>query len=141
MDSTVNPTPPLAALGRTDRTVLGAAGAVVVGAVAGIIVGAWDVQPFALVMIVLGLIVGGVTYGLAAMDVAPAVRPYLPAARRVAASVAAAIAALAFVEFLGDLDDLEDTGGFVGLAIALVVALGAAAMVALTVRHEDEAHI
>ncbi len=134
MDATLTPTPPAATLARSDRTVLAAAGAVVIGALFGTVIGAWDVQPFALVMIALGLIVGGVTYASATMDVGAPVRRHLPAVGRIAAVIATALAALALFEFVGDLDDLEEVGGFLGLVAAIIVAIGASTMLATTVR-------
>ncbi len=134
MDATLSPTPPATTLARSDRTVLAAAGAVVIGALFGIVIGAWDVQPFALVMITLGLTVGGVMYASATMDVSASLRRHLPAVGRIAAVIATALAALALFEFVGDLDDLEEVGGFLGLATAVIVLVGAATMLATTVR-------
>ena len=136
MDTTTT-TPPMAGairFDRTARTAFAGAGAVIGGALLGIVLGAWDVQPFALVMIALGLTVAGGTYAATTMELDEPGRRLLPIVQRVAATVATAVASLALIELVGDLDDLDDTGGVLGLAVAVIVVAGAVTMLVATTR-------
>ena len=122
-------TPPaLSAFDAASRTVLGGAGAAIVAALLGTVLGAWGFQPFALVVIVLGLIAAGAAYAGQAMDLTATVRARLPLVLQTAGALATSLGALAVIEMLADLDDLDDYGGPIGIIMAVVVFGGSIAM-------------
>jgi hypothetical protein len=126
--------PALASFDRTSRTILAGAGAAILGALVGTVVGAWDLQPFAIVVIALGLTAATAAYASQAMDLAPTIKGRLPAVQQVVAAVATALTALALVEMAGDLDDLDGSGGILGLGMAVVVLAGCVAMLVAALR-------
>ena len=79
--------PALSAFDQASRTVLAGAAVAIVAALIGVVLGAWDFQPFALVIIVLGLVGAGAAYSLQAMDVGAQVKPWRPALLQVAGAV------------------------------------------------------
>jgi hypothetical protein len=115
-------------LDRSGRIAVGGAATIAVGVTIGMILGAWDVQPFAVVMLVLAL-VAGVAVAAPAGSLGAPIEPHRPLVARVAAVVAVTLASLAMVEMLGDLDDLAEVGGILGLAVAVLVVGGAIALV------------
>jgi hypothetical protein len=118
--------PALAAFDPATRLVLGGAAAAGVAAILGLLVGAWDLDPFALVLILLALVAAGAAYVLEAMVVDDAVKPWPPFAMLASGAVATALTALQVIEMIGDLDDMDDYGGIVGLvlgAIALAASI------------------
>jgi hypothetical protein len=92
-----------------------------IATIVGLLIGAWDLNPVGAILIVLGGVVVVATW-LAASGSGKGFP--LPALALAAAATAAALSLLALVEMLGDFDDLDDTGGIVGLALA-IIATGA----------------
>lgn len=123
-----SPTPTLAAFDAAARLILGGAAAVFIVTLVGLLIGAWELQPFAIVMLLLAIVAAAAAYSAQAMTVSAAVKPWQPFAQLAAGAVATALAGLALVEMLGDLDDLDDYGGMVGLVLGVALVVAAAAM-------------
>jgi hypothetical protein len=120
--------PDLSAFDLAGRTVLGGAAVAVIGAIVGVILGAWNAQPFALAIIILGLVGAGAAYSLQAMDLGAQVKPWQSVLLQVTGATATALSALAVIEMVADLDDLDDYGGAPGIILAIIVLAGSAAM-------------
>ena len=115
------------ALEPTARQLVGASAAAIVIVLIGLPLSVWDSAPFALLLLVAAVIT--VMTGWFGSSVAARTMPIpLPTIELGVGLVAAVLAVLKVVEILADLDNLARSGGIIGLALALALAIASFAI-------------
>lgn len=117
----------------TTRRLVNASTAAIVITLVGLPLSVWDSAPFALLLVVAGLVL--VTTGwFGASATERTMLVPLPTIELGAGLVAAILATLKVVEILADLDNLARSGGIIGLALALALAIAAVVLLITATR-------
>jgi hypothetical protein len=117
----------------TARRLVGTAAAAIVLTLVGLPLSVWDSAPFALLLLVAGIVLV-MTAWFSASATARSLPVPLPTIESSAGLVVAILAIFKVLEILADLDNLPNSGGIIGLAVALALAIAAVVIVVTTTR-------